>query len=232
MGAHLTHTSCHDYFAKWSPSSTVLMSGCSLSGADAATSQKEQTQQHTVPVNRLYIDSFAANVWLRFPWYPWSAASSWDKGNHHYELYSTISSKRIHQQEQLFLMMAVLKITTRNNQETNPYSKKQKFHWKWADVQINKHHIKRSYKTEVITVCALPAAAGVDLIDFNTYPSWTEDWGLGGSNLGVKKGYTLMAPDFVPMAISCSLGSKAKALGWWGNPCSTVWDNGQERKKD
>lgn len=28
-----------------------------------------------------------------------------------------------------------------------------------------------------------------------------------------EKGYILMAPDFVPIAISCSLGSKAKALG-------------------
>lgn len=37
--------------------------------------------------------------------------------------------------------------------------------------------------------------------------------GAGARVWGGKKGYTLMAPDFVPMAISCSLGSKAKALG-------------------
>lgn len=45
------------------------------------------------------------------------------------------------------------------------------------------------------------------------------------------EGYILMAPDFVPMAMSCNLGSKAKALGWWGNPCSTVCERkpGRER---
>lgn len=44
------------------------------------------------------------------------------------------------------------------------------------------------------------------------------------------KGYTLMAPDLVPIAISSSLGSKAKALGWWGNPCSTVWRQRKRRR--
>lgn len=48
----------------------------------------------------------------------------------------------------------------------------------------------------------------------------------------IRKGYTLMAPDFVPMAINCSLGSKAKALGWWGKPCSTVWVIKGEKKKN
>lgn len=36
------------------------------------------------------------------------------------------------------------------------------------------------------------------------------------------KGYILINPLLVPMARSCSLGSHAKALGLWGNPCDTV----------
>lgn len=38
------------------------------------------------------------------------------------------------------------------------------------------------------------------------------------------KGYILTAPDLVPMAMMRSSGSKAKALGWLGKPCSTVYE--------
>lgn len=37
-----------------------------------------------------------------------------------------------------------------------------------------------------------------------------------------RKGYILTAPDLVPMAMMRSSGSKARALGWLGKPCSTV----------
>lgn len=37
-----------------------------------------------------------------------------------------------------------------------------------------------------------------------------------------RKGYTLMAPDAVPMIISRKLGSHARAVGLFGNPCCTV----------
>lgn len=38
----------------------------------------------------------------------------------------------------------------------------------------------------------------------------------------IEKGYTLMAPDAVPMIISRKLGSHARAVGLFGNPCCTV----------
>lgn len=41
------------------------------------------------------------------------------------------------------------------------------------------------------------------------------------------KGYILTAPDLVPMAMMRSSGSKAKALGWLGKPCSTVCEGGE-----
>lgn len=41
--------------------------------------------------------------------------------------------------------------------------------------------------------------------------------------LRLAEGYSLMAPERVPMARSCREGLKLSALGWWGNPCSTVW---------
>lgn len=37
-----------------------------------------------------------------------------------------------------------------------------------------------------------------------------------------RKGYTLMAPDAVPMIMSLRLGSQARAVGLLGNPCSSV----------
>lgn len=41
------------------------------------------------------------------------------------------------------------------------------------------------------------------------------------------KGYILTAPDLVPMAMMRSSGSKARALGWLGKPCSTVCGRGK-----
>lgn len=45
---------------------------------------------------------------------------------------------------------------------------------------------------------------------------------LTAPNDASRKGYILTAPDLVPMAMMRSSGSKARALGWLGKPCSTV----------
>lgn len=44
------------------------------------------------------------------------------------------------------------------------------------------------------------------------------------------KGYTLMAPDAVPMIINRRLGSQARAVGLLGNPCWTVCKINKKKK--
>lgn len=84
--------------------------------------------------------------------------------------HSTISSKCIHQQEQLFLMRAVSKIITAWSKKRNPCNKEQKLKMKisWC-TDYKTPHQKR------LTIWWI----------FNTYSSWTEDW--GGSHLGKKR---------------------------------------------
>jgi len=51
---------------------------------------------------------------------------------------------------------------------------------------------------------------------------WEESEVDGDEEARKAKGYTLMAPDAVPMIISRRLGSQARAVGLFGKPCCTV----------
>lgn len=52
---------------------------------------------------------------------------------------------------------------------------------------------------------------------------------MGAQRTRKAKGYTLMAPDAVPMIISRRLGSQARAVGLFGKPCCTVWKRNKSK---
>lgn len=70
------------------------------------------------------------------------------------------------------------------------------------------------------TYHSLPAWA------LNSTPGATGRWSSQPEGMTCK-GYILTAPDLVPMAMMRSSGSKARALGWLGKPCSTVCGRGE-----